>query len=112
MKPIKKIPYTFLLPLFAVALAFTAAPAKADTYLALMTGCTKCNSCKKKVVAALAEMDSVSRVLFLKQMRGELYQVVVETSDSSEISFNEVATAIQGMHNYELKNWGRVKARN
>lgn len=79
-----------------------------DHYLATMTGCTDCTSCKKKVVMSFAELEGVEGVRFLKEKKGELYQVVIETDGSYLIATETAAEVLKPLAHYELKSWQKV----
>ena len=103
----KKVSLLVVATLLIAGIALLPLPAKADGngYLAKMTGCTDCGSCKKRVVMAFAKLDGVTTVRFLKKKRGDIHQVVVETD--AVLSFNEATSALGDLHHFELKSWKR-----
>jgi hypothetical protein len=101
-----KLANPLLLPLLLAAFALLSTHARADNeYRALMTGCTKCNNCKKKVVMSFAEIEGVESVRFLKEMKNDLYQVIVVTKDGSTISEQRARETLKPLPHYELKAW-------
>ena len=72
-----------------------------------MTGCTECNSCKKRVVLALANIEGVTTVRFLKNKKVDLHQVIVETDGENEITLSQASSALKDLHHFELKSWDR-----
>lgn len=79
-----------------------------DSYHATMTGCTDCTSCKKKVVMSFAELEGVEGVRFLKEKKGELFQVVIETDGSNLITAETASEVLKPLPHYELKSWQKV----
>lgn len=106
----KTAPLLLLLSLLIAGIALLSIPGNAEEgdYVAQMTGCSNCSSCKKRVVLALAKLEGVTSVRFLKEKENDLHKVIVGTN-GNEISFDIAAGALEDLHHFELKSWGLLK---